>query len=296
MKKTTLVLIMLVFAAVSYCTRKTEREGINIHSVVGDVKLLTAKGELSPKAGDPVSMGDGIVTAGASMIDLVYADRGIIRIGENSNVKVEELFSDAEKDNARFGMEKGAMLASISRLSKNSSFEVKSSTSVAAVRGTTFRVIAGDKSSKIDVVKGRVRVTPVHAGKLLLESAAEVETNRAVALDVEAVTGIAEKKKAVEVTVIPKEEVKAIREELKSLPGDAAVADEVLRETREIITAPAQDEAEAEKDNAVKEEKRRPERKAAVKRKDEVKQQDEKQEVTGVRDEKKSKIPLAPNL
>jgi len=312
---TTIIIIMTVsFAAAMNCAKKAEREGITVHAAVGEVKLMTSKGELAPKAGDSVSQGDAVMTGKASMIDLVYADRGIIRISENSNVKIETLISDAEKDNARLGMEKGKLIVTLSRLRKNSSFEVKASTSVAAVRGTTLRVTADEKSSRVDVVKGKVSVTPVRDGNVIPEAAAVVEENQAVNLDVQTVNELAESKKAVEVTIIPKEEAKAIREEIKSIPQPATVNAEVIQETREIISAPAVDETaereklereRREKESADRADRARLEReraaqaaRAAQEKAAREAAEKAKQAVTRPQTEKKEQknIPLAPNL
>ena len=233
MKKLTILMMIAALLAVLSCKKQEEGHAIVVNAAVGEVKILSAKGDIMPKAGDSVAQGDTVITGKASMIDLVYFDKGIIRISENSNIIIETLISDSEKDNARFGMEKGKIIVTISRLRKNSTFEVKSSTSVAAIRGTTLMVTADEKSSRVDVLKGKVNVTPVKEGNVMPDSAKVVEMNQAVNLDVQTVNEISANKKTVEVTVITKEEIKAIQEEIKSMPQSQNVNAEVIQETQE---------------------------------------------------------------
>jgi hypothetical protein len=296
--------------AVSFSCKKQEtRQIITVNTAVGEVKLLTAKGEIIPKSGDAVSQGDTVITGKASLIDLVYSDNGFFRINENSNVRVETLMAGPDQDNARLAMDKGKLFVTISRLKKNSSFEVKSSTSVAAVRGTSLRVTSDENGSRVDVLKGKVNVVPVNKGNAMPESAQVVEENRTVALDVKAVTEIAEKKAEIVVTIIPKEEVKAIQEEIKSIQQSNNVNAEVIQETQQIITAPAIDEsaergkqerARLEKERADRAERARIEsaRAAQAARDRAAKETAEKakEAVTQPQRKEQKNIPLAPNL
>jgi hypothetical protein len=313
--------IMLFAAAllvISFnCKKQDGEQLITVTTAVGDVKLITAKGETAPKSGDLVAQGDTVVTGKASMVDLVYGDKGIIRISENSNVKIETLIAAQESDTARLAMDKGKLFVTISRLKKESSFEVKSSTSVAAVRGTSLRVTADENGSRVDVLKGKVNVVPVNKGNAVPEAAKVVEENRTVALDVQTVTAIAEKKQEIEVAVIPKEEVQAIQEEIKTIQPPATVAPEVVQETRQVITAPAIDEAaereklekeRREKERAEKAERSRIERERAAraaadraareKAARDSAQKAAQEAVTQPQTQKKEQknIPLAPNL
>lgn len=311
--KKSIILFAAALLLVSFNCKKQESEQlITVNTAVGDVKLMTAKGEVAPKAGDAVAQGDTVVTGKASMIDLVYTDKGLIRISENSTVKIETLLAAQNSDTARLAMDRGKLFVTISRLKKDSSFEVKSSTSVAAVRGTSLRVTADENGSRVDVLKGKVNVVPVNKGNAVPEAAQVVEENRTVALDVQTVTDIVEKKQEIKVAVIPKEEVKEIQAEIKNIQQSANVSAEMIQETREIIAAPAIDEAaereklekaRVDRERAEKAERSRLDRERAAKaaqdraaRENAEKVKKEQEAVTQPQRKEQKNIPLAPNL
>ncbi len=87
------------------------------------------------------------------------------------------------------------MFVTVSKLAKGSSFEVASPTTIAAVRGTSFRVTADENSSRIDVLSRKIKVNPVQEGKVIESIETVIETNNTVSLDIKDVEKIVGKRR-----------------------------------------------------------------------------------------------------
>ncbi len=250
MRKQLSVCLIIAVAALGSCKKNEMQTVMSIASAVGDVKLVTAQGDKNPQAGDAVAQGDMIVTGKSSLVDILYSTRGLIRISENSQVRISLLAFDSEKENSRLAMNKGKLFVTISKLTKNSSFEVSSSTAVAAVRGTSLSVIADEKSSRIVVLKGKVSVQPVKEGKVIEASESTVETHQAVELSTEVVEQISEKKAQIQVVMVKDAEVKEIQREIRDIQETKAVQrldPEVQQEAREVVVSAPADAAVGDK-------------------------------------------------
>ncbi len=57
----------------------------------GDARLLSQNGERQLAPGDTVAQNDTVRTGAASIIDIVYGTSGLIRINENSQVRMTSL-------------------------------------------------------------------------------------------------------------------------------------------------------------------------------------------------------------
>jgi hypothetical protein len=142
------------------CKKEIHETVITIVGSVGDVKILSGTVERIPRWGDILHKGDTIITGKKSIADLQYSDHGLIRISENSEVVMAVLFHSAEKDNAQISLSRGKIFSTLGKFKKGSSFEVTTSTAVAAVRGTSLRVIAEGNTTRVDVLKGKVSIRP----------------------------------------------------------------------------------------------------------------------------------------
>jgi hypothetical protein len=112
----------------------------------GDVKVVHADGQSNALAeGDLLAVGESVEAAADSYADLAY-DRewqNISRIEENSKVKIVQIYP------GKLEVKEGSVYAKLKSLPKDSSFEVKTPTAVATVRGTEYRTLF--KDGKTDV-------------------------------------------------------------------------------------------------------------------------------------------------
>ncbi len=289
MKRAIILLMASGIASGLFCVKKDEVRIISVISAVGDVKIVSQGKEIQTNTGTVLRQNDTIITGKTSFVDLNFLDKGVLRVGENTKINIDVLAANENAENAQLTMEKGKLTVTISRLRKNSSFEVKTSTSVAAVRGTTLHVVADESSSKVFVVKGKVSVTPVSDGSKVPAAEKVVEENYAVSLKKDEVKEIVENKKELRPVVIAKAELAEIKVVLKSVVSHSAakansvqeasdiVAEEIVEEKKEAVKAPAPKVQKQNKSVSTPEVKK-------------------EQPVIQTEKKKTSNIPLAPNL
>ncbi|MCL1911530.1 MAG: FecR domain-containing protein [Leptospirales bacterium] len=172
--------VCILSAAVSCGQNESATQNANaslfkVQFFIGNVKISGERGEVSAKQGDILSINDVIKTGGKSYVDILYASSGVIRINENSSVSIAAI-PDNENNSTILGMEKGKLFVALSKLKKND-FNVKTSTLVAAVRGTSFSVVSDKAGSKVSVLKGTVSARPVKKGNVIEEKAADIHEN-----------------------------------------------------------------------------------------------------------------------
>lgn len=271
------------------CIKKEEIRIISVVAAVGDVKIISQGKEISTSSGTQLQQSDTIITGKASFIDLNFLDKGIIRVGENSKVYLNTLVSDGMKENAELSMQNGKLVVTLSRLRKNSSFEVKTSTSVAAVRGTTLKIVSDESSSKVFVIKGKVSVRPVVQESVVAASEKVVEENYAVVLQKNEVKDIVEGKKEIKTVSIGKSEFDEIKEVLKEVVKTVPANIEMVREAKEIVVEEKTEEKEEPRKTVAPQTRKKDEavHYPSVKKEQPVSQPEKK---------KTGNIPIAPNL
>lgn len=129
---------------------------LEVSFVVGNVIVARDGKENLAAVGMKLSQGDVIITKNASIAELQYADRSIVRIFENTKVKVAAIQDNQEN----VSVINGVIKAKISKLQKGESKKVYTPTTVCAVRGTEFFVAVSDSSnSRINMEEGALALT-----------------------------------------------------------------------------------------------------------------------------------------
>ena len=86
-------------------------------------------------------------------------DDSIIRVKENSILKVVKLFKDQEIEETKINLDIGKILAKPKNLTEGSSFEIETKSVTAGVRGTEFTVLKTKEGvTKIAVKEGEVGI------------------------------------------------------------------------------------------------------------------------------------------
>lgn len=164
-----------------------------IQMLVGDVQIISG-GKTAAAAMDRVlAGGDTIVTGKNSMVDISFGDRGLVRVQESTKVTVASLKKGAEDPD--LDLDGGGILVMLSKLVKGESFQIKTSTQVASVRGTSFQVTADGGESRVDVLSGKIMVNPVADGSVRREIREYVSENQSISLDRGAVREILAKRR-----------------------------------------------------------------------------------------------------
>ncbi len=247
-----IMIIFLLAAGVTVCKKDDKDRAITIQGLIGEVMIVAGNTEKPATVGDVLITGDGIRTGADSIADVLYGSEGIIRIQPDSNILLSSLMDPATGD-SQLDMPQGKMYVTLSKLKKGD-FRVKTPTAVASVRGTSFRITADEKASRLDVVTGAVRINPVQNDTVVTGVEKTVETNQTVELDEKAVKQAVEQKKEITVTEMKAEEVEEIRKEIRDIKPEMLekLNQEARKEIREKVMAPAPDDS-AEREKAEKE-------------------------------------------
>jgi len=223
---------MMIFPT---CKKKPEQE-VTVQFSVGDAKIVSASGQKPASSGDILSFDDSIVTGKFSVVDLNFGTKGVIRITENSNVKMAMLQAKTGTEETRFDMRKGKIFVILSKLSKGSNFSIITPTTLAAVRGTSFMVVSDPKSSKISVLKGSILVQLAKEGKLAENIEKILDANKKVVVSEDLANQIIAGKKKLEVAALSAKEISEMKEEIKKIKISDKLDPEAQKELTDIIS------------------------------------------------------------
>ena len=233
---------------------KPAEKAMTVQNVAGEVTVLSGGVESAADLGVVLKKGDLIATKKASIVDIVYADTVLIRINENSKLTVQSIMDDVTKETA-LELEKGKIYSTLGKLKKDSSFSVKTPTTVVAVRGTSFRITADAKKARAEVVEGKVEIQPIVGGKVVEDVKQVVETSQAVELDAKQAAKAAKEKKPIAVVKMEKKQIEEIKSEVRTIRAE--VVDRLNLDLRREIRVNIM---EMKKDKFLEEEKMRLER------------------------------------
>jgi hypothetical protein len=246
-KSVSICMTLLLISSLSCKKEKEEQKKessiLTVQTVLGEVTVQSGNDVTTPVAGSAIKENSIIKTGKLSLIDLKYKNSGIIRINENSNINVERLFSSETADETILNMDEGKVFVTVSKLLKDSKFQVKTPTSVAGIRGTAFRVSSEKGISRVDVLTGRVKVNPVKDDIVVENIETIVEPDKSVEIDKKDIVSIVEEKKEIEIVSLQKEEIATIKEEAKFMKLDETFTEGIKTEIKEmgIESRPAED-------------------------------------------------------
>ena len=139
-----------------------------------EVKMSEETKWTPAKEGMKVGSGVMIRCMAASSAFVLWAEGNIIKVYAMTTFELKSLTTDPAKkvENSNVGLTTGKILAKAKSLANpESSFEVKTPTAIAGVRGTDFGVeVAQDQTTSIAVISGSVAVTAEAIEMIVTES------------------------------------------------------------------------------------------------------------------------------
>ncbi|MCU0846656.1 MAG: FecR domain-containing protein [Spirochaetes bacterium] len=181
MKKFSVLLTVILLAITFSCTKAKVSEYAAVSFMIGSV----TKNGAPVQIGTTISEKDVIETGSESFCDVTIGE-SIIRIKQKSKLNFTVLLKKDGSEKTALALNVGKMLCKPKKLMKEDRFTVKTSTAVAAVRGTQFTVESDPASTtRIKVFDGKVQVArnvKSLEGKIdkILESAPPVEKQEKV--------------------------------------------------------------------------------------------------------------------
>ena len=129
--------------------------------VSGDVESLRG-GKWNPVGiGDNLSQNAVVKVREQSYCELQFGNTAVIRINENTEIGLEKVALEVEANQVDVKLEKGAVLAKVTKLAGKDKFQVRTGVAICGVRGTEFGVSTSpDGKTLLKVKEGRVAVLP----------------------------------------------------------------------------------------------------------------------------------------
>lgn len=147
---------MIGFASSARCDVELSGE---INDIKGTVEILKSGETVWDKAenGLQIEENDRVRTKPRSSCDIELDDGSMIHVAANSETTLEKLDLKEDEHTSSFKLYFGKVIASISKLRKTK-MEVRTPTSVCAVRGTEFAVETTEAETNVGVFEGQVAV------------------------------------------------------------------------------------------------------------------------------------------
>lgn len=161
--------VLFGWAILSFCA--TDAFANSMYGVFmvskGSVKIQSAANKTSDaKVGSKVYEGDTIVTGADSRAKVVMSDRNVINISPDTQIKIAQYQNDSAsgKKNVELDLVKGKVRNNVEqKYEGDNSFQVKTPTAVAGVRGTQFVVSfdPGTRMTSVVTFKGAVSLASI---------------------------------------------------------------------------------------------------------------------------------------
>jgi hypothetical protein len=159
-----LIVVMIMSLGESAFGTETATNDAVVTMVQGTARVFAksvTKGRILKK-GDKLKKEDDIKVAEQSRLEIRFPDGTVMRLGENSQLKMSEVSYNAKTEGKtlRVNLSIGKVWAKVKKLiTQDSSVVVETSNAVAGVRGTVYRVnVEDDKSALVKVYDGSVYV------------------------------------------------------------------------------------------------------------------------------------------
>lgn len=131
----------------------TPGEAARVTYLVGSAELKRAGKTLPVRVSLSCKTGDTLISSKASRLELRYPDNTLLRLDENSKLVLTQRTPTKPEPT----LLDGKTWANVKRIGQGGTgFGVRTPTSVAAVRGTVFRVDGTDTTSSVRLYEGKV--------------------------------------------------------------------------------------------------------------------------------------------
>jgi len=131
--------------------------------------------EKSIQVNDSLQIKDVIITKENSSVDIILKNKGIIRIGENTQIELKTL----SEENIEINQNSGTVITHLKKLKENEGYSIITPTSVAAVRGTSFITNVNEqKNTNIALISGKIEIKNNQGSTLILDQPGEVTVQK----------------------------------------------------------------------------------------------------------------------
>lgn len=129
---------------------------------VGDVKSTPKGGAaVALKKGDTVAVGSTVTTGAGARAVIVMTPKSAIRVGEKSQVVIEEIVEAATPPKVTLDLKDGSLGALLKPgAGAEMDFKIRTPSGIAAARGTYYAVVVENGKGFAQVKEGKVEIVP----------------------------------------------------------------------------------------------------------------------------------------
>ena len=140
-----IILILQTGVILNSCKQAASPKLVRVSLVVGKAQKVREGKTTALQTGEFLIAGDRITTRANAAVELVVRGQGLVRIGENADLSIEELF----KKNIRIRVKKGDSGYFLKKINRSGQFRVVMPTTVGSVRGTKFLARVNEQGESV---------------------------------------------------------------------------------------------------------------------------------------------------
>lgn len=169
---------LILLASVFLSSAVARAGGPKVVYLVGEATLRRAGASIPVRVPMECRLGDTLLTASASRLELRYPDATVLRLSEKARLVVADRSGRPQPE-----LVSGQAWANVKRVGEGGTgFGVRTPTAVAAVRGTVFRIGESDTATSVRLYEGKVDVGSLAADSLHPLGRREVSGPREIGL------------------------------------------------------------------------------------------------------------------
>ncbi len=151
--------ICMIIITMSSCSKKKVGATAIVVMTNGTVEKISSQTNAVPlRLKDALVKGDIIKTGPESFAVIQIGDDILARIQPDSSVEIKTLF---DQENTEIFLEKGQIISVVKKISKENSYNIKTPTALAAVRGTQYSISFYKGRSVLAVKEGKVQLSAI---------------------------------------------------------------------------------------------------------------------------------------
>jgi outer membrane protein assembly factor BamB len=145
--------------------------------LTGDVSVYKNKEWANAEIGEILKAGQSIKTPVGSYCEIQMGTKALVRIEEDTMMEISSLYDRKNGTTVDMSLTSGTVICKVNKLLDKEAFAVRTTTTVAGVRGTRFLVSTGDdETTMVAVSDGSVQIAPRVEMDELYALAADQET------------------------------------------------------------------------------------------------------------------------
>lgn len=170
------VLILVVFLDCKQKVQEVQNPQISepiakVQFIQGDVYLFRGEEKRKLQINEFLFMSDAIQTEKNSIVDIIFRNKGIVRLNQNTKIELQVL----SEDKIQLRQDSGTVINHLKKLSDKESYTITTPTSIAAVRGTSFIVKVKDsRKTEFALIEGKIEIQNQKGQKVIIDKPGEI--------------------------------------------------------------------------------------------------------------------------